>query len=276
MRTCDNCKRTFEDDMKFCPYCGQPFHDYKEDVSKAFEELEENHDVDKTFLFDFKNEKVIEPQEMKAEKKVEPKTEPKIEPLSRVARNEKREEEKNNQILNKLLIGLVVLVVIVGAIGGGMLIKDMFLSEPPVNEETGKTPEDVQNAPEEVTPAPEVPVEPEKETEQPETPAAPEQSEDPQIENQPIEGAVEIQSMTIKKSESGVDIDLKISTSFKGDLYLYDNGKQIVGPLSFKKGKSRFEFSVNGNSDYTFEFKNKNGKVYSYPLTAQKIQEYLQ
>ena len=39
MRTCENCKRVFEDDMKFCPYCGEKYHDYHEELKSVMNDL---------------------------------------------------------------------------------------------------------------------------------------------------------------------------------------------------------------------------------------------
>ena len=38
MKTCENCKKVFEDDMKYCPYCGTKVHDYHDDLKQAMAE----------------------------------------------------------------------------------------------------------------------------------------------------------------------------------------------------------------------------------------------
>lgn len=91
MKVCVNCKKVYEDEMSFCPYCGKAYHDYQDDVKKAMDELYDEN-----------------PEES-------PKN---VKKLSRVEKNKYLHETKTNNILNKVLIVFIVLLIfIVGGIG---------------------------------------------------------------------------------------------------------------------------------------------------------------
>lgn len=111
MKTCENCKKVFEDDMKYCPYCGTKVHDYHDDLKQAMAEL-------------FEEERPI---------------------YSRVKKQELLKEEKTNLLLNKLLVLLIVLMI--GALlVGAVMIGEKFLPlKPGVVEDSNPTIEDHSN-----------------------------------------------------------------------------------------------------------------------------------
>lgn len=108
MKTCENCKKAFEDDMKYCPYCGTKVHDSKDDLKQAMAEL-------------FEEEKPI---------------------YSRVKRQELLKEEKTNQLLNKLLVLLIVLIIGALLVGAVMIGEKFLPSQPGVVEDSNPTFED--------------------------------------------------------------------------------------------------------------------------------------
>ena len=108
MKTCENCKKAFEDDMKYCPYCGTKVHDSKDDLKQAMAEL-------------FEEEKPI---------------------YSRVKRQELLKEEKTNQLLNKLLVLLIVLIIGALLVGAVMIGEKFLPSQPGVVEDSNPTIED--------------------------------------------------------------------------------------------------------------------------------------
>lgn len=111
MKTCENCKKAFEDDMKYCPYCGTKVHDSKDDLKQAMAEL-------------FEEEKPI---------------------YSRVKRQELLKEEKTNQLLNKLLVLLIVLIIGALLVGAVMIGEKFLPTQPGVVEDTNPTIEDNSN-----------------------------------------------------------------------------------------------------------------------------------
>ena len=111
MKTCENCKKAFEDDMKYCPYCGTKVHDSKDDLKQAMAEL-------------FEEEKPI---------------------YSRVKRQELLKEEKTNQLLNKLLVLLIVLIIGALLVGAVMIGEKFLPSQPGVVEDSNPTIEDNSN-----------------------------------------------------------------------------------------------------------------------------------
>ena len=111
MKTCENCKKAFEDDMKYCPYCGTKVHDYQDDIKQAMAEL-------------FEEEKPI---------------------YSRVKRQELLKEEKTNQFLNRLLVLLIVLIIGTLLVGAVMIGEKFLPTQPGVVEDTNPTIEDNSN-----------------------------------------------------------------------------------------------------------------------------------
>lgn len=92
MKVCVNCKKVYEDEMSFCPYCGKAYHDYQDDVKKAMDELYDEVPNE--------SEEIVKTN------------------LSRVEKNKYLHETKTNNILNKVLIAFIVLLIfIVGGIG---------------------------------------------------------------------------------------------------------------------------------------------------------------
>jgi len=111
MKTCENCKKVFDDDMKYCPYCGTKYHDSKDDLRQAMAEL-------------FEEEKPI---------------------YSRVKRQELLKEEKTNQLLNRLLVLLIVLM-IGSLLVGAVMVGEKFLpTQPGVVEDSNPTIENNSN-----------------------------------------------------------------------------------------------------------------------------------
>lgn len=111
MKTCENCKKVFEDDMKYCPYCGNKYHDYQDDLKQAMAEL-------------FEEEKPI---------------------YSRVKRQELLKEEKTNQLLNRLLVLLVVLMIGTLLVGAVMIGEKFLPTQVGVVEDTNSTIENNSN-----------------------------------------------------------------------------------------------------------------------------------
>ena len=115
MKVCENCKKVFEDDMKYCPYCGTKYHDSKDDLRQAMAELFEEDVVEEKPIF------------------------------SRVKRQELLKEEKTNRLLNQLLTALIILIIGILLVGAVMIGEKFLPSQPGVVEDSNPTIEDNSN-----------------------------------------------------------------------------------------------------------------------------------
>ncbi len=237
MKTCDNCKRVFEDDMSFCPYCGEKYHDYKDDIENAMENLMEDE-----------TEKTIPVTNSKSEK-----------PLSRISRQNELHRQKEDALLNKLILVLIVALIAV-LLAGGYYLAKIFLSKnhtstiPPIVEENKE-----ENHSETQNPEKEIEVLP--------------PSEEIKLEGQG-NLKVQITSFDVSKQEDMARIDVKCESDVEGEIFLSDHEKLNVGPIRLRKGKSSFYFLINPSLDkkYMITFYNTDkSDHFEYTFTGEQI-----
>lgn len=238
MKVCEKCKKIFEDDMNFCPYCGEKYYDDKDAVAQAMSDLD-----------------ALENSSIKEEQPV-------VSPVSRMQKQEDFREEKENNVLNKVLIVLISLLTVVLLAGGIMAVKNLLPSQP-VQDESDKPTDPTPQDPEKPS-QPEIPKPDNPETDTPQTPIS---------DN--IEDVVELKKK-ISKEDGSVKLEFFYESSIEGSITLKDQGTLNIGPLDLRKGEGSFYFLVSGNSDYTLLFEDKgNNKTYSYTLTKEEVQKNL-
>lgn len=253
MRTCNNCKKTFNDDMSFCPYCGEKYHDYKEDLKKEMDSLFDD---------------VMPQEEVKEVQSEQTSTTP-----SRVQKHTQLREEKENDVLNKVLISVIALIVVV-LLGGIIFFGKDLLPTTPVDEPVpGDVIQDEEND--------EKPVVDNKEDE--EVVIDNKENEDNQP-NETVEGNIGvtneengdflIHALKVKKENNQIRIDIDCTAEKKGNLYLKDEGSLNVGPIEVDKGTNSFYFQVSENGQYIILFETAN-KNYEYKITSDMLKEAL-
>lgn len=255
MRICENCKKEFQDDMNYCPYCGEKYHDYKEDLKEAMDQLFEEKEL---------NEKTI------LEENEQTKT-----TISRVQRQTSLREEKKNQMLQKILIAFIAFIAIVLFAGILLLSKDWFTnsnknSNPPIADNKNEnqidakddaaddTKDDIQGSKKD-----EVPVIDEKED------VIDEDKEKIDVEDQQNED-FRVSQIQVIKQENQIRLEVHCYATLQGELYLKDEGSLSVGPLQVQVGENEFYFEVSGNANYTLTFESSNAKV-DYPISLDML-----
>lgn len=246
MKTCENCKKVFEDDMKYCPYCGTKFHDYKDDLKQAMDDL-------------FEEKEVVE------EKTI----------ISRVKKHELLREEKTNDLLNKLL-GVIIVLIIGTMLVGAVMIGEKFLPSPiGIVEDTNPTNEDIVENDENTN------VDNKDETVIDEIDQNDESIVDDQNVGEVIDitniedGDFFIEEIKVKKENDQVKIEVKCNALMAGNAFLKDDGNLDIGPINVKEGKNEFYFLVNGQTNYKLYFDASNGRDYEYSITKDMIQNVL-
>lgn len=231
MRTCENCKKVFEDDMNFCPYCGEKYHDYHEELKNAMDDLFED------------------------DKKTEVKNESEEEPVPVMFGAEKLKEERENSILNKILLILIILLVIVVLAGGYLLAKSYLFpaKEPAVIEQPDE---------ENQHPLPDKDEE-ENNAQQPQTPSEPESEEPVNLIDEDLEQEkVTVTAIKASFENDQVRLDITCESKTSGEIYLSDNAALNIGPIQLREGNNAFYFTLNVREDvvYKLTFKYEGGQ----------------
>ena len=271
MRTCEKCKKVFDDDMNYCPYCGEKYHDYHEDLKNVMDELfdeEQNPSEDKK-----KEKEKTQPIYVEKVKEEKP-------PVSRVEKQKKLKEEKENNILNKILLVLIVLLVVV-FLGGGYFIAKTYLfptNEPVVNEDVPSENED--NQPEEDESTPSQSNEDENDTQQNENESNETTSDTPvNVINENMEGEnVTITAIQASDENGQTRLDITCESKTTGEIYLTDGGSLNIGPIQLREGSNSFYFTlgINENSQYTLSFQYEGGQdqmTITYDMIMNAIAE---
>lgn len=223
MKTCEKCKKVFDDDMSYCPYCGEKVHDYHEEMKDAMNDLlkAENEDI-------------------------------------QVSTDEKgvhQNEEAENKMLNRILMGLIAALTVIFLGGGYWLTNRYFfpkqeseVSEPKpnvpvVNEEKPDDPDIHEN---------------ENSIQEPI-----EQDKPIHLMDQQLQGEyVVITSISALKQEDGVRLDIMCDAQKEGQIFLSDGANLMIGPIDLHQGSNSFYYTLNihENSQYTLTFEMEDGK----------------
>ncbi len=237
MKTCENCKKVFENDMKYCPYCGTKYHDYQDDLKQAMAEL---------------FEEVVEKKPI----------------YSRVKRQELLKEEKTNLLLNRLLFLLIVLMIGTLLVGAVMIGEKFLPSQPGIVEDSYPTNEGNSNE--------NTDVDHKDETVKNEESIVDNKNDGEIIDITNIEdGDFFIEEIKVIKENDQVKLDIKCHALMAGNIFLKDEGNLNIGPIKVKEGNNEFYFLVNGQTDYKLHFDASNTKEYEYSITKDMIQKAL-
>lgn len=233
MKTCENCKRVFQDDMSFCPYCGTKVHDYKDDLKAAMADLFE--------------------EEVAEEKPT----------LSRVKKQELLKEEKTNELLNKLLTVLIVLIVGTLLVGGIMLGEKFLPKQPGIVEDTNSTDENQNtNNDDQVVSG-----------DKNEETVISGQNDGEVINITNDESSkFQIESVLAKMEEGQVKLEITCNAELKGEVYLKDVSTLNIGPIQIREGNNQFYFLINGQTNYKLCFV-VDDETYEYEITQAMIEE---
>ena len=236
MKVCENCKKVFEDDMKYCPYCGTKYHDSKDDLRQAMAELFEEDVVEEKPIF------------------------------SRVKRQELLKEEKTNRLLNQLLTALIILIIGTLLVGAVMIGEKFLPSQPGVVEDSNLTIEDNSNKNDDHK----------DEVVKNEESIVDNKNDGEIIDITNTEdGDFFIEEIIVFKENDQVKLEVKCNSLITGNVFLKDEGNLNIGPINVKEGNNEFYFLVNGQTDYKLYFESSNTKKYEYSITKEMINEAL-
>lgn len=248
MRICENCKKVFQDDMNYCPYCGTKYHDYKDDLKQAMDDLFEE-------TTDKKEEVVIQ---------------------SRVQRQEMLKEEKTNRLLNRVLVVMIVMIIATMLVGAVMIAEKFLPSLPGIVEDTNPTNNDSSDNDTNID-----------DSNDDQTIVDDNQEDDEIIDDEVIvndsndgevvdvtnveDGDFYVDKIKVKKENDQIKVEVTCHALMAGNAYLKDDSNLDIGPINIKEGKNQFYFLVNGNTNYTLYFDASNGRDYEYSISKDVI-----
>lgn len=264
MRTCENCKKVFDDDMNYCPYCGTKYHDYHEDLKNVMDELfDEETNVSKEKQDDVERTQVINVG--KEEKTV----------VSRVEKQKKLKEEKENNMLNKILLVLITLLVVVFLGGSYFIVKTYFFknNDTVVNEKLPEN-EQPQENDEPSAPLPDEDDVPQKDDQVQDTSDTPVNVIDESMEGE----NVTITAIRASNEDGQIRLDITCDSKTTGEIYLSDGASLNIGPIQLREGSNSFYFTLNvrENAQYTLSFQYEGGQdqmVVTYDMIMGALTE---
>lgn len=244
MKVCENCKKVYQDDMNYCPYCGTKYHDYKEDLKQAMDDLFDENKVEKKPVF------------------------------SRVKKQEMLREEKTNKYLNIALTALIVMIIGTVLVGAVMIGEKFLPTQPGVIENTNPTTDEpsvdesetvdeiIDDKDDEIV---------DDNIQEDEIVNEEDQTIDIIDVTNNEDGDFTIDKIKVKKENDQVKIEIKCNALMAGNIFLKDSGSLNIGPINIKEGKNEFYFTVSGNTDYKLFFDASNGRDYEYLINKELL-----
>lgn len=243
MKKCEICKKVFQDDMSYCPYCGTKYHDYKDDLRQALDDLFEENIVEKK--------------------------DPLIKKLMNI---DLLKKEKMNIYLNKSITVIFILTIAAMLLGIVIISEKFYPLQQGIIENTNPTID--QPAVNDEKPSVDQKDEIIKNDDLVKDIIDDKNQNVIDVSNLK-DGDFIIKEIKVKKENDQVRIEIKCNALFNGKVYLKNRANLNIGPITIKEGNNQFYYLVNGKTDYQLYFESSNGRNYEYSITQNMIDRIL-